>query len=675
MKTGTEFNLAQIIESLSANASVPRIIPGTSVDGRQFSRFLDAAMDSASRGESGMPSSAISKSGSIMPLYADAAATAETGQADIAEVVSAEQPLQLATVNFLSGRTILITPVDVMEAGTPRELADPSVPGLPQWWQDERSPHPAQSLSGVMALVHGSPAFTRSGPEPYEWDGDFDIHSGSDREPGDPGSVADITDIDLDDAITSLMAWQELKQATAALPRESAPMALVPDARLPVTASSISYIDARRTSATTRSAEPLPAAEEAPPVNGLPGSEAAAFAARVGAGLAPTIPAETEAPHTAASPVAGVASPPQSQLQPTRVQPSQHAQQLLDVVEVAGLQRRSSGVITEGDAESTAHAAGANNPSVSQALPLDIPAAAAQPEPQLLQHKPENPAELADLAQLAGATDDPALIDVAVPRDVSVVDGEELVQQRYSQPLVVRTAESNQGQGHPAGNGGPGGHNDAPGNNRSDVAEPMRESGLAAPSIEAVAEAPATPLPLKGQTVFSGVTTMDAGVTATVVEANQSPQTLLQPAVVDRPQTARTELRQEFADTLLGFAAEQIEIPEQGAVTRLRLEVSPPELGNLEIEVTQGPDVLDIRIIASDEAAAATLRDSEHVMRELLSRNDSSRVTIGIDVSTRDSGDGRRREPESEPDTAPGKSRSRQVKIRLNNDNNFDIYV
>ena len=199
---------------------------------------------------------------------------------------------------------------------------------------------------------------------------------------------------------------------------------------------------------------------------------------------------------------------------------------------------------------------------------------------------------------------------------------------------------------------------EAPGNSSSDA--------------QTVAETPA--LQVKTQVSFDSGATSDAGVAAPIRDTSQTLQTLLEPAATGRPQPARTELRQEFADTLLSFATEQLEIPEQGAVTRLRLEVSPPELGNLEIEVTQGPDALDVRIIASDEAAAATLRESEHVMRDLLSRNESGRISI--DVSTRDSGQqGRRREPGSEPDTAPGKSRSRVVKIRLNNDNNFDIYV
>ena len=207
-----------------------------------------------------------------------------------------------------------------------------------------------------------------------------------------------------------------------------------------------------------------------------------------------------------------------------------------------------------------------------------------------------------------------------------------------------------------------------------------REVRASAPAPTAViAELLVAALPQgKTQTKSLSVGPVDVTFTDVVrdlgaVNANlESPIDAAAPA---RPMPASTALRQEFANSLLSFATEQLEIPEQGAVTRLRLEVSPPELGNLEIEVTQGLDSLDVRIFASDEAAAATLRESEHVMRDLLSRNDATRITIGIDVSARDGGNGRPREQGRTQDHAPRKPDARLVKIRLNQDNNFDIYV
>lgn len=679
MNTGTEFNLAQIIESLSANAAVSRVIPEISADARQFSRILDAAMDNAARAESGMPSSAISESGSIMPLSVDAAAPAEPAPADLAAVASAEQPLQLATINFLSGRTILITPVEVAEPLAPRAIAGPELRGLPQWWQDERAPHPAQSLSGVMALVHGSTASNQS-----------------ERASGQPEPVAEGADGDLDDAITSLMAWQELKQLTPALPREPAPVALAPRAAAPSTASPISYLDARRNTQTTRSAEPAAAglvSAVQPPLQPL-APERMAEAPTQAPARAPVVAVAAERPVAQALPLdmpaLAAAQPEVPTPVPTQVKPqvqtpvgAQVQTQVPTSIPTAVPTPVQTSVRTPIETPVETQVQTQVQTSVPTQVQTSIPTAVPTPvetlveipvetqvqtsvqppvqtavQPQPLPQQVARAAEPADLAPLAAAIDTPAPIKAALPRDVPLTDAKDAVQQRSSQPLPVSAAESSPSQDHRAGTGDPRGHNEAPGNSSSDA--------------QTVAETPA--LQVKTQVSFDSGATSDAGVAAPIRDTSQTLQTLLEPVVTGRPQPARTELRQEFADTLLSFATEQLEIPEQGAVTRLRLEVSPPELGNLEIEVTQGPDALDVRIIASDEAAAATLRESEHVMRDLLSRNESGRISI--DVSTRDSGQqGRRREPGSEPDTAPGKSRSRVVKIRLNNDNNFDIYV
>jgi len=213
MKTGTEFNLAQIIESLSATASVSRVIPTISADARQFSRILGAAMDATVRSESGMSSSAISESGSIMPLSHEGALQADAAKSADAALEAAEPLMQLTTVNFLSGRTILITPVDMAEAV---EQA------LPQWWQDERPPHLAQSLSGIMALVHGNPVSKPAEPKASQWNDDFDIHSAGDREAANAAELEVKAPGGLDAAVTNMLVWHEFKQASLRPPREPA---------------------------------------------------------------------------------------------------------------------------------------------------------------------------------------------------------------------------------------------------------------------------------------------------------------------------------------------------------------------------------------------------------------------------------------------------------------------
>jgi len=629
MKTGTEFNLAQIIESLSATASVSRVIPTISADARQFSRILGAAMDATVRSESGMSSSAISESGSIMPLSHEGALQADAAKSADAALEAAEPLMQLTTVNFLSGRTILITPVDMAEAV---EQA------LPQWWQDERPPHLAQSLSGIMALVHGNPVSKPAEPKASQWNDDFDIHSAGDREAANAAELEVKAPGGLDAAVTNMLVWHEFKQASLRPPRE-------------------------------------PAATLAPTI---PGSDLLAertitAAATVDGGVSQLqseirLPEVVSAPATKKPTLAGAAlqqatsagsAVPEERPETISVDPVPAQVSTRSFVEVSQLQSEIrlpevvSAPATKKPMEMSSAVSGAisgsNDLPVPQAASVETkvkPEAAPTPDREFRQQLYSQPPPARRLAE-SSLREEPGARKVDSRRFISV--------------LGESYGDTRAGEGQSA-------------------TEFRREVRASAPAPTAViAELLVAALPQgKTQTKSLSVGPVDVTFTDVVrdlgaVNANlESPIDAAAPA---RPMPASTALRQEFANSLLSFATEQLEIPEQGAVTRLRLEVSPPELGNLEIEVTQGLDSLDVRIFASDEAAAATLRESEHVMRDLLSRNDATRITIGIDVSARDGGNGRPREQGRTQDHAPRKPDARLVKIRLNQDNNFDIYV
>ena len=629
MKTGTEFNLAQIIESLSATASVSRVIPTISADARQFSRILGAAMDATVRSESGMSSSAISESGSIMPLSHEGALQADAAKSADAALEAAEPLMQLTTVNFLSGRTILITPVDMAEAV---EQA------LPQWWQDERPPHLAQSLSGIMALVHGNPVSKPAEPKASQWNDDFDIHSAGDREAANAAELEVKAPGGLDAAVTNMLVWHEFKQASLRPPRE-------------------------------------PAATLAPTI---PGSDLLAertitAAATVDGGVSRSqseirLPEVVSAPATKKPTLAGAAlqqatsagsAVPEERPETISVDPVPAQVSTRSFVEVSQLQSEIrlpevvSAPATKKPMEMSSAVSGAisgsNDLPVPQAASVETkvkPEAAPTPDREFRQQLYSQPPPARRLAE-SSLREEPGARKVDSRRFISV--------------LGESYGDTRAGEGQSA-------------------TEFRREVRASAPAPTAViAELLVAALPQgKTQTKSLSVGPVDVTFTDVVrdlgaVNANlESPTDAAAPA---RPMPASTALRQEFANSLLSFATEQLEIPEQGAVTRLRLEVSPPELGNLEIEVTQGLDSLDVRIFASDEAAAATLRESEHVMRDLLSRNDATRITIGIDVSARDGGNGRPREQGRTQDHAPRKPDARLVKIRLNQDNNFDIYV
>ena len=629
MKTGTEFNLAQIIESLSATASVSRVIPTISADARQFSRILGAAMDATVRSESGMSSSAISESGSIMPLSHEGALQADAAKSADAALEAAEPLMQLTTVNFLSGRTILITPVDMAEAV---EQA------LPQWWQDERPPHLAQSLSGIMALVHGNPVSKPAEPKASQWNDDFDIHSAGDREAANAAELEVKAPGGLDAAVTNMLVWHEFKQASLRPPREPA-ATLAPTipgsdllAERTITAAATVDGGVSRSQSEIR----LPEVVSAPSTK-IPTLAGAALQQATSAGSA--VPEER--PETiSVDPVPAQVST-RSFVEVSQLQSEIRLPEVVSAPATKKPMEMSSAV--------SGAISGSNDLPVPQAASVETkvkPEAAPTPDREFRQQLYSQPPPARRLAE-SSLREEPGARKVDSRRFISV--------------LGESYGDTRAGEGQSA-------------------TEFRREVRASAPAPTAViAELLVAALPQgKTQTKSLSVGPVDVTFTDVVrdlgaVNANlESPIDAAAPA---RPMPASTALRQEFANSLLSFATEQLEIPEQGAVTRLRLEVSPPELGNLEIEVTQGLDSLDVRIFASDEAAAATLRESEHVMRDLLSRNDATRITIGIDVSARDGGNGRPREQGRTQDHAPRKPDARLVKIRLNQDNNFDIYV
>jgi len=629
MKTGTEFNLAQIIESLSATASVSRVIPTISADARQFSRILGAAMDATVRSESGMSSSAISESGSIMPLSHEGALQADAAKSADAALEAAEPLMQLTTVNFLSGRTILITPVDMAEAV---EQA------LPQWWQDERPPHLAQSLSGIMALVHGNPVSKPAEPKASQWNDDFDIHSAGDREAANAAELEVKAPGGLDAAVTNMLVWHEFKQASLRPPREPA-ATLAPTipgsdllAERTITAAATVDGGVSRSQSEIRLPEVVSA-----PATKKPTLAGAALQQATSAGSA--VPEER--PETiSVDPVPAQVST-RSFVEVSQLQSEMRLPEVVSAPATKKPMEMSSAV--------SGAISGSNDLPVPQAASVETkvkPEAAPTPDREFRQQLYSQPPPARRLAE-SSLREEPGARKVDSRRFISV--------------LGESYGDTRAGEGQSA-------------------TEFRREVRASAPAPTAViAELLVAALPQgKTQTKSLSVGPVDVTFTDVVrdlgaVNANlESPIDAAAPA---RPMPASTALRQEFANSLLSFATEQLEIPEQGAVTRLRLEVSPPELGNLEIEVTQGLDSLDVRIFASDEAAAATLRESEHVMRDLLSRNDATRITIGIDVSARDGGNGRPREQGRTQDHAPRKPDARLVKIRLNQDNNFDIYV
>jgi flagellar hook-length control protein FliK len=150
------------------------------------------------------------------------------------------------------------------------------------------------------------------------------------------------------------------------------------------------------------------------------------------------------------------------------------------------------------------------------------------------------------------------------------------------------------------------------------------------------------------------------------------------PAAAERTLPQRPLSRPEFADAVLRFAAFEVELPEKGGVSRMRLEVTPADLGHLDIEVRHEGDAIDVRITATDPSAVSTLRESEHIIRDLLSREEGGRVTVSIDVAAKDGsgGEGRGQRRGAEHQRSEGSEpETKLLKVRLRDNNQFDVYV
>ena len=155
MKAATEFNLAQIIAGLVASPSVAREISPVEGGGKQFAAVFDAAVGAKAPRQSGIATFAESGNQPLLPT--SDLPDSESLELELPDAMEAatlpltagtlpvHEPAMLTTISFLTGRQVLVLPVD---------LASSPAAELPEWWQEQRAPAPAQSLSGAMALTH-----------------------------------------------------------------------------------------------------------------------------------------------------------------------------------------------------------------------------------------------------------------------------------------------------------------------------------------------------------------------------------------------------------------------------------------------------------------------------------------------------------------------------------------
>ena len=129
----------------------------------------------------------------------------------------------------------------------------------------------------------------------------------------------------------------------------------------------------------------------------------------------------------------------------------------------------------------------------------------------------------------------------------------------------------------------------------------------------------------------------------------------------------------QLGEQLMSIVAREIHIPEQDGVDLLRIEITPPDLGDLEIEIRKQGKDLEVSILASTDAAADTIKDHSSVLKNMLGNQEFSRVQVNVDISKREhsnqQGQGSTREGNKEK-----QQEQRYVKIRIH-DGVLDTFV
>ena len=129
----------------------------------------------------------------------------------------------------------------------------------------------------------------------------------------------------------------------------------------------------------------------------------------------------------------------------------------------------------------------------------------------------------------------------------------------------------------------------------------------------------------------------------------------------------------QFGEQLMSLVAREIKIPQQDGVDFLRIEITPPELGDLEIELKKQGKDLEVRILASTEAVADTIKENSSVLKNILVNQEFSRVQVNVDTSKREHAN-----QQGQEDTREGKkekqTEQRYVKIRIR-DGVIDTFV
>ena len=630
MKTAAEFNLAQIIASIAPSICLESESSTPAPAGAQFAALLGAAVDVAALRESGNALATFAEADSkpspqLEPVISlSSVRPAVPENTALERRVSVDDGLAITTVSFLSGRKVLVAPA--LTADYPLE----GVSSLPAWWSEQLPPLPAQSLSAAMALVHARSTTTA---DPQNLPPETSLARTASRprprrpnvQPAERASVAAAEGLGPNPTTLAepVSTVGETNSSKLELPQhklQRVNSAEIDDRNME-SETSVAVI----ASATALMTSPERVVASTPVDPGHAQLAQSENAPAKSAVMAPP-PALIHSPRRAPIDV-----PPRAEV---AVLPS-----LREAMDAAA--RLRAGPQESWDEMSPTPAA--------EGAPT-LPALNATPVAAVV--GPTTPIQVPPHAKVAEVQ--------TLRADLIVADPQPHDWTSFAKPKPVASRSL-------------------------DVTSPA--SGAAATNrdnfsnnVDSTPRIPSS-LPELGSLATSLNYDQSATSMSVAPPANWGPEVTDPPSMLAAPERTlpqRPLSRPEFADAVLRFAAFEVELPERGGVSRMRLEVTPADLGHLDIEVRHEGDAIDVRITATDPSAVSTLRESGHIIRDLLSREEGGRVTVTIDVAAKDGsgGEGRGQGRGAEQHRNEGSEpEPKLLRVRLRDNNQFDVYV
>jgi flagellar hook-length control protein FliK len=121
-----------------------------------------------------------------------------------------------------------------------------------------------------------------------------------------------------------------------------------------------------------------------------------------------------------------------------------------------------------------------------------------------------------------------------------------------------------------------------------------------------------------------------------------------------------------LGEQIINIVVKEIQVPQEDGIDSLRIEITPPDLGDLEIELQKQGKDLEVRILASTEAAAEAIKDHTSVLKNILGNQDFNRVQVNVDIGKREHSN-QQQQGNAKQDDQNNQHEQRILKVRIHN--------